>query len=403
MRVDFNVPIKDGKIKDPTRIVGALPSIKKILSENCKSLVLASHMGRPNGKRTDKHSLKLLAPALEKHLGTKVTFLNDCVGKEVEDAVLGSGNGQVFLLENLRFHGAEEGKLKDAQGNKVKVEKDKIKAFRKSLTKLGDLYVNDAFGTAHRAHSSMVGVDHKVRAAGYLLKKELDYFAKALETPERPFLVILGGAKVADKIQLIKTMLDKVNEMIIGGGMAFTFLKKLHNIPIGKSLFDKDGYEQVDDIMRLAKEKGVKIILPVDFLCGNKFDNTSDTAVHDLKSGIPDGWLGLDAGPKTIELNREAVRRAKLIVWNGPQGLFEVDKFKKGSVELLHDVIGRTKEGAISICGGGDTVNLVNSVKGSAAKISHVSTGGGASLELLEGKTLPGVEYLTNVEDLAKL
>jgi phosphoglycerate kinase len=238
MRVDFNVPIKEGKIKDTTRIVGALPSIKKILSENCKSLVLASHMGRPNGKRNEKHSLKLVAPALEKLLGTKVTFLNDCVGKDVENAVLSSGNGQVFLLENLRFHGAEEGKIKDDKGNKVKVEKDKIKAFRKSLTKLGDLYVNDAFGTAHRAHSSMVGVDHKIRAAGYLLKKELDYFAKALETPERPFLVILGGAKVADKIQLIKTMLDKVNEMIIGGGMAFTFLKKINNIPIGKSLFD---------------------------------------------------------------------------------------------------------------------------------------------------------------------
>lgn len=318
MRVDFNVPIKEGKIKDPTRINGALPSIKKILSENCKSLVLMSHMGRPNGKRTDKATLKPVAPALEKALGHKVIFLNDCVGKEVEERVLSAKNGEVFLLENLRFHPEEEGKYKNEKGEKVKADKDKIKQFRKSLTKLGELYVNDAFGTAHRAHSSMVGIDHKIRAAGYLLKKELDYFAKALEQPERPFLVILGGAKVADKIQLINSMIDKVDEMIIGGGMAFTFLKKIHNIPIGKSLFDEEGYKSVDEIMAKAEKKGVKIHLPVDFLCADKVDKDASTKVCDLKSGIPDGWLGLDAGPLTIKDNSAAVNRAKLIVWNGP-------------------------------------------------------------------------------------
>lgn len=221
-------------------------------------------------------------------------------------------------MENLRFHPEEEGKYKNEKGEKVKADKGKIKEFRKSLTSLGNIYVNDAFGTAHRAHSSMVGVDHKIRAAGYLLKKELDYFAKALENPERPFLVILGGAKVADKIQLIKNMIDKVDEMIIGGGMAFTFLKKLNNMKIGSSLFDEEGFKAVDEIMAKAKAKGVKIHLPVDFVSGDKFSNDANTAHHTIESGIPDKWLGLDAYSKSIEINREAVKRAKLIVWNGP-------------------------------------------------------------------------------------
>lgn len=247
-----------------------------------------------------------------------MTFLNDCVGKDVEEAVKSSRNGEIILLENLRFHIEEEGKAVDAAGNKVKADPKAVKEFRKSLTNLGDLFVNDAFGTAHRAHSSMVGVDHKIRVAGYLLKKELEYFSKALESPTRPFCVVLGGAKVKDKIQLINSMLDNVNEMIIGGGMAFTFLKRLHNLEIGNSLFDEEGYKIVDELLEKAKKKNVKIHLPVDFLCGDSLEASANTAIHDLQSGIPKGWIGLDAGPKTIALNAEVIARANTIVWNGP-------------------------------------------------------------------------------------
>lgn len=241
----------------------------------------------------------------------------------------------------------------------MKADPKLVKEFRKSLTSLGDVYVNDAFGTAHRAHSSMVGVDLKVRAAGYLMKKELEYFSKALESPVRPFLVVLGGAKVKDKIQLINSMIDKVDEMIIGGGMAFTFLKRIHNIDIGNSLFDEEGYKIVDELIEKAKLKGVKIHLPIDFLCGDSLEATANTRVFDITTGIPTGWIGLDAGPKTIALNAEVVARASTIVWNGPQGRFEVDKFKIGSVDLLNRVATRTAAGATSIIGGGDTVNLV--------------------------------------------
>jgi len=246
----------------------------------------------------------------------------------------------------------------------------------------------------------MVGVDHKIRAAGYLMKKELEYFAKGLENPERPFLVILGGAKVKDKIQLIMSMIDKVDEMIIGGGMAFTFLKKMHGINIGSSLFDEEGYKIVDEILTKAKEKNVKIHLPVDFVCGDKVDASSNVKAYDINTGIPDGWLGLDCGPKSNKINCDAVARAKVIVWNGPQGMFELEKFRNGSKELLDAVISSTAKGTISICGGGDTVSLIKGFPGAGEKLSHVSTGGGASLELLEGKTLPGVAYLTNSEDL---
>lgn len=264
----------------------------------------------PPYPRSEKDSLAVVVPKLEELLGTKVKFVDDCVGPKAQEAAQAS-NGQVTLLENLRFHIEEEGKGLDAQGQKVKADKNAVKDFRKQLTSLGDIFVNDAFGTAHRAHSSMVGVDHKVRVAGYLMKKELDYFAKALENPQRPFLVVLGGAKVKDKIQLITNLLDKVDEMIIGGGMAFTFLKKIHNISIGNSLFDEEGFKIVDEVLAKAKAKNVKIHLPVDFVCGTKLDASSQVALHDLRSGIPDGWLGLDAGEKTRQENAEAIARAK--------------------------------------------------------------------------------------------
>jgi len=258
--------------------------------------------------------------------------------------------------------------------------------------------VNDAFGTAHRAHSSMVGIDVPTRASGFLLKKELEYFSKVLEGPERPLTVVMGGAKVKDKIQLIYNMLDIVDEMIIGGGMAFTFDKVLNGTHIGSSLFDEEGAATVPDIMKKAQEKGVKIHLPTDYVCADKFAEDAQTMIRTTSEGIDEGWLGLDVGPKTIAANAEVIRRSRTIFWNGPQGVFEMPAFAQGSLSMLDEIINATAAGATSVAGGGDTVALLKNVKGSAEKLSHVSTGGGASLELVEGKQLPGVVALSAQE-----
>lgn len=271
MRVDFNVPVKEGAISDDTRIRATLPTIAKAFEAGAKSLVLMSHLGRPDGKVVPKCTLAVVAPKLEELCGKPVTFLNDCVGAEVVEACRDPAEGSIILLENLRFHIEEEGAGVNEAGEKVKADPAAVEAFRDSLTQLGDVFINDAFGTAHRAHSSMVGVKHEVRAAGYLMSKEIEYFAKALETPERPLCVIMGGAKVSDKIKLIMNLLDNCNDMIIGGGMAFTFLKVLNNAEIGSSLFDEEGAKIVQDIMNKAQEKGVSIHLPGDFRCGDKF------------------------------------------------------------------------------------------------------------------------------------
>ncbi|XP_039939764.1 phosphoglycerate kinase 1 [Hirundo rustica] len=397
MRVDFNVPMKDHKITNNQRIKAAVPTIKHCLDHGAKSVVLMSHLGRPDGvPMPDKFSLAPVAVELKALLGREVLFLKDCVGAEVEQACANPGAGSVILLENLRFHVEEEGKGKDASGNKIKAEPAKVEAFRASLSKLGDVYINDAFGTAHRAHSSMVGVNLPQKAAGFLMKKELDYFAKALESPERPFLAILGGAKVQDKIQLINNMLDKVNEMIIGGGMAFTFLKVLNNMEIGNSLFDEEGSKIVKDLMAKAEKNGVKITLPVDFVTADKFDENAQTGEATVASGIPAGWMGLDCGPESVKKFVEVVGRAKQIVWNGPVGVFEWDKFAKGTKALMDKVVEVTGKGCITIIGGGDTATCCAKWN-TEDKVSHVSTGGGASLELLEGKVLPGVDALSNV------
>ena len=300
MRVDFNVPQDKatGAITNPARITAALPTIKYILDQGA-SLVLMSHLGRPDGKRVEKFSLKPVAEKLEELLGKPVKFLSDCVGPEVEEACSSLKPGEVALLENLRFHIEEEGKVKNKDGTKTKADPKKVEAFRASLTKLGDLYVNDAFGTAHRAHSSVVGVNLQEKVAGFLMQKELDAFASALEAPKRPVLAILGGAKVADKIPLIRNLLDKANEIIIGGGMAFTFKKVLDGMEIGDSMFDPEGAKIVQELMDKASAAGVKIHLPVDFVCGDKFDANAQTQTVDDKTGIPSGWLGLDVGPKS--------------------------------------------------------------------------------------------------------
>ncbi|CAO2623338.1 Phosphoglycerate kinase 1 [Lemmus lemmus] len=379
MRVDFNVPMKNNQITNNQRIKAAVPSIKFCLDNGAKSVVLMSHLGRPDGvPMPDKYSLEPVAAELKSLLGKllppprDVLFLKDCVGPEVENACANPAVGTVILLENLRFHVEEEAK---------------IDAFRASLSKLGDVYVNDAFGTAHRAHSSMVGVNLPQKAGGFLMKKELNYFAKALESPERPFLAILGGAKVADKIQLINNMLDKVNEMIIGGGMAFTFLKVLNNMEIGTSLYDEEGAKIVKDLMAKAEKNGVKITLPVDFVTADKFDENAKTGQATVASGIPAGWMGLDCGPESSKKYAEAVARAKQIVWNGPVGVFEWEAFARGTKSLMDEVVKATSRGCITIIGGGDTATCCAKWN-TEDKVSHVSTGGGASLELLEGEVI---------------
>ncbi|UJR08738.1 hypothetical protein I4U23_012995 [Adineta vaga] len=396
IRVDFNVPLdkETGQVKDKQRIEGALPTIKYALDKGAKCVVLMSHLGRPDGKRVEKESLKPVAEELKKLLGKDVKFLNDCVGDEVEKAVSEADNGQVLLLENLRFHLEEEGSVKDKQGNKIKAEKDAVDKFRASLSKLGDVYINDAFGAAHRAHSSIVGVKLEQRAAGYLMKKELDYFGKVLENPERPFLAILGGAKVSDKIQLIENLLDKVNALIIGGGMAFTFLKEKDNMKIGKSLFDAEGSKSIQKILEKAKSKNVEIHLPVDFIVA-KDPKSTDTKESTKENGIEDDYMGLDIGKESIKQFSEVVKKSKTIVWNGPMGVFEQDPFANGTKELLKVVAEQTKNKGTTIIGGGDTATACAKF-GFNDQMSHVSTGGGASLELLEGKDLPGVTGLSD-------
>lgn len=393
IRVDFNVPLDGKTITSNQRIVAALPTIKYVLEHNPRYVVLASHLGRPNGERNDKYSLAPVAEELQKLLGKPVTFLNDCVGPEVEAACKASAPGSVILLENLRYHIEEEGSRK-VDGQKVKASKEDVAKFREQLSSLADVYVNDAFGTAHRAHSSMVGFDLPQRAAGFLLTKELQYFGKALENPTRPFLAILGGAKVADKIQLIDNLLDKVDSIIIGGGMAFTFKKVLENTEIGDSIFDQAGAEIVPKLIEKAKAKNVEVVLPVDFVIADAFSPEANTKIVSDKEGIPAGWQGLDNGPESRKLFAATIAMAKTIVWNGPPGVFEFEKFAEGTKAMLDEVVKSSEAGNTVIIGGGDTATVAKKY-GVVEKISHVSTGGGASLELLEGKELPGVAYLS--------
>ncbi|KAH8337578.1 hypothetical protein KR074_006919, partial [Drosophila pseudoananassae] len=394
-RVDFNVPMKEGKITNNQRIVAAIPSIKYALEKKCKSLVLASHLGRPDGKKNKNFSLAPVAKELEKVLGKSVKFLDDCVSDQTLEAVKNPPEGSVFLLENLRFYAEETGSSKGENKKKVKADPKKVKEFRAKLAEMGEVYVNDAFGTAHRPHSSMMGESYKVRASGFLMDKELEYFARVLDNPAKPFLAILGGAKIADKIPLITNLLNNVQSMIIGGGMAFTFLKVYKSMAIGKSLFDKDGSKMVEDIICKAKEKNVKMIFPVDIVIADRMDKPSAVETVHVREGIPNDMMGLDVGKKSNEIFAQAICESKTIVWNGPPGLFEDETFAKGTKSMLDAVVEATKKGATTIVGGGDTATACKKF-GGADKVSHVSTGGGASLELLEGKLLPGVAALSD-------
>jgi phosphoglycerate kinase len=396
MRVDFNVPQDKvtGAITNTARIAAAIPSIKFALEQGA-SVVLMSHLGRPDGQKIAKFSLKPVAVELEKLLGRSVTFVDDCVGHAVEAACAKLAPGSVLLLENLRFHIEEEGKVKLEDGTSKKADPAAIAAFRASLTKLGDVFVNDAFGTAHRAHSSMVGVALPLKAAGFLMEAELKAFAKVLDHPDRPLLAILGGAKIADKIPLIKNLLEKADKIIIGGGMAYTFHKVLRGTPIGTSLYDAEGAKIVEELVTKAAARNVELIFPIDFICSDAFSPDANTMPADLATGIPDGWGGLDAGPKSIELYRQAILSSKTIIWNGPAGVFEFDKFAGATKAMAAAIAEATVNGATTIVGGGDTATAAKKFK-VADKVTHCSTGGGASLEFLEGKTLPGVAFLEN-------
>eukprot|EP00013_Stygamoeba_regulata_P008388 CAMPEP_0177669570 /NCGR_PEP_ID=MMETSP0447-20121125/23532_1 /TAXON_ID=0 /ORGANISM="Stygamoeba regulata, Strain BSH-02190019" /LENGTH=416 /DNA_ID=CAMNT_0019176487 /DNA_START=47 /DNA_END=1297 /DNA_ORIENTATION=+ len=395
IRVDFNVPQdkKTLKITNLQRVIESLPTIQYCLDKGA-SVVLMSHLGRPDGNRVEKMTLKPVAEALEDLLKRKVQFMDDCVGPAVEEHCKNLKPGDVVLLENLRFHPEEEG-ARIVDGKKEKASAEDVEKFRASLTLLGDVFINDAFGTAHRAHSSMVGVNLQ-RACGFLMKKELDYFAKALESPERPYLAILGGAKVSDKIKLIHNLLDKVDAMVIGGGMAFTFKKVLADLKIGSSLYDEEGAKIVQAIMDKAKEKGVTIHLPTDYVTADKFAADAAVGAADDASGIPDGHMGLDVGPASRAAFAAAIAQAKTIIWNGPPGVFEFENFAAGTKAMMEAVVAATAQGATTIIGGGDTATCASKF-GADKNVSHVSTGGGASLELLEGRVLPGVEALSKL------
>jgi len=388
IRVDFNVPLdkKTGEITNNQRINGALPSIKLALEKGAKSVVLCSHMGRPKGEVVASMSLAKVGTRLQELLGKEVTFLNDCVGPEVEAACADPAPGTVILLENLRFHAEEEGKgCTDEQ----------IAAFSASLTKLADVYVCDAFGTVHRGHASMVGVDLPEKVAGLLVLKELQAFSKIITAPVKPLVAIVGGAKISDKINLIDNLIEKADGIIICGGMAYTFLKVCFGMEIGKSLFDKKGAEIVQGILDKAKAKGCEVTLPVDWLCGQDFKNDQELKSVTQAEGIPEGWEGMDCGPKSMELFAEKIAAAKTVVWNGPAGVFEFENFSKGTKAILNSVAALHASGGVGMIGGGDSATAAANA-GMEDKVTFVSTGGGASLELLEGKHLPGIVNLAD-------
>ena len=397
--VDFNVPLdkKTFVVTDDTRIRGALPTIKKIITDG-GSVILMSHLGRPEG-RMEKYSLKPVLPVLEKHLGKKVLFADDCLGESAVKMSAALKPGEVLLLENVRFYPEEEGKPilpETATDEEKKAAKAELKAKQKELAKklaaYADVYVNDAFGTAHRAHgTTAVIADYfptDKRMFGFLINSELAAMDRVLNNAQHPFTAIMGGAKVSDKIMLIENLLNRVDNLIIGGGMTYTFIKAKGG-KIGKSLCEEDKLDLALKIIEKAKEKGVNLYLPVDSLNADKFENEANTNITAIDA-VPEGWLGLDIAEKTIKKFSEVIENSKTILWNGPMGVFEMEKFSKGTTAIAKAIAAATEKGAFSLIGGGDSVAAINKNK-LADKVSYVSTGGGAMLEYMEGKKLPGI------------
>jgi phosphoglycerate kinase len=388
IRVDFNVPLSaQYEVSDDTRIRGALPSIKKVLADG-GSVILMSHLGRPKSGPEEKFSLKHVIPALKGLLGTEIQFANDCVGEEAVNKSAALKPGEVLLLENLRFYSAE---------NKVKTDDEKAatKVFAQKLSSYADVYINDAFGTAHRAHASTAVIAdffaEDAKMFGYLINKEIEAMDKVLHNSEKPMTAIMGGAKVSDKIQVIENLLDKVDNLIIGGGMTYTFIKARGG-EIGNSLCEEDKLDVATELVKKAEAKGVKLILPVDQVLADKFDNDANTELSDIDDG-KEGYMGLDIGAKSIDLLSEVIMNSKTLLWNGPMGVFEMPNFQKGTVSIAKAIAESTANGCFSLVGGGDSVAAVNKF-GLADKVSYVSTGGGAMLEYIEGKTLPGIKAI---------
>ena len=388
IRVDFNVPLgAQYEVTDNTRIRGALPTIKKVLQDG-GSAILMSHLGRPKSGPEEKFSLKHVIPALKELLGTEVQFANDCIGEEAKNKAAALQAGEVLLLENLRFYSAE---------NKVKTddEIEATRAFAKKLSTFADVYVNDAFGTAHRAHASTAVIadffDKDSKMFGFLINQEIEAMDKVLHQSDKPMTAIMGGAKVSDKIQVIENLLDKVDNLIIGGGMTYTFIKARGG-EIGNSLCEEDRLDVATDLVKKAKAKGVNLILPVDQVLADKFDNDAHTEAAGIDDGKA-GFMGLDIGPESIKLLSEVIMNSKTILWNGPMGVFEMPKFQKGTVSIAKAIAESTSRGCFSLVGGGDSVAAVNKF-GLADKVSYVSTGGGAMLEYIEGKVLPGIKAI---------
>lgn len=382
MRVDFNAPMEEGLITDQSRILAALPSIQYVLDQG-GALILMSHLGRPKGKFNPALTLKPFAEVLEKLLNIKVTLAPDCIGADVERLVNELQPGQVLLLENLRFHPGEEDPKSHPE-------------FVKALAKLGDFYVNDAFGTAHRLHASTAAIAQHFpgkAAAGFLVEKEINYLSNALQNPDRPFQVILGGAKVSTKIGTIKSLIKKADVLMIGGAMAYTFFKA-QGISIGNSLFEEDQIPQARRILEESRERGIHLLLPIDTLIAKAMRSGAEHMVVETSQGIPDGWEGVDIGPKTIQLFAQQLKSAKTVLWNGPVGVFEIAAFAKGTVAIAHAL---AQLDATTIVGGGDSLAAIEAV-GVGNKISHLSTGGGASLEYIEFGTLVGIEALSDAK-----
>ncbi|WP_455143989.1 phosphoglycerate kinase [Selenomonas noxia] len=379
VRVDFNVPMDEHQnITNDTRIRATIPTIRHLLDGGA-AVILACHVGRPTEAREPKFSTKPIVARLSELLGHEVKWAPDCVGPEAEKAAAALKPGEVLLLENLRYH---------------KEEKKNDPAFAKQLAALADIAVDDAFGVAHRAHASNVGITSYLETvAGFLMEKEINYIGKTLEAPQRPFVAIIGGAKVSDKIGVIENMIDKVDTIIIGGGMAHTF-DASKGYPIGDSLCERDKIGLAKELLEKAEKKGVKVVLPVDVVIADKFAADADTKTVDVDK-IPDGWQALDSGAKTSEEYVKALQGAKTVIWNGPMGVFEFDAFAKGTEAVAHAVAEATKRGAVSIVGGGDSIAALKKT-GLSDRISHISTGGGATLELLEGKVLPGIAALAD-------